>query len=240
LPLLLVRKANRSRQGWQLLLPLLGLYLVLAFVERELNGYLIFHYHQYICSVFADFFRFFALGLAILLAIGDRLKIPLRLLRFALLFMFLFLAGNVQIAVNAWPWLDSGKWSLIFGIMLVVFMIGNSIAKAALRRLVTPGKFLTFYTGLCAVIGVVPLLVLGAAEAVMNRSGQLQSTQEAFRIIVVLATAISVPYAVYSAFLMLACLNSVYRQRFEAVFGLKPLAQQADPAREPESSCPAR
>ena len=71
--LLLSRKANRLKAAWTLLIPLVALYLALAVAERLLNAYLIFHYHQYICSALADLLRYFALSLAILLAIADRL-----------------------------------------------------------------------------------------------------------------------------------------------------------------------
>ncbi len=87
--LLLLRKANRVKEAWALLVPLLVVYLVLAVAERQLNAYLIFHIHQYICSATADLLRYFALSLAILLAIADRLDIPWRPVRFVLVFLFL-------------------------------------------------------------------------------------------------------------------------------------------------------
>ena len=58
--LLLLRKANRVKEAWALLVPLAVLYLALGVVERPLNAYLVFHYHQYICSALADLLRYFA------------------------------------------------------------------------------------------------------------------------------------------------------------------------------------
>jgi hypothetical protein len=82
--LLSLRKANRVKEAWALLAPLAVLYLVLAVAERLLNAYLVFHYHQYICSALADLLRYFALSVAILLAIADRLDIPWRPVRFVM------------------------------------------------------------------------------------------------------------------------------------------------------------
>ena len=65
--LLLLRKANRVKEAWTLLVPLVALYLALATAERQLNAYLIFHLHQYICSGLADLLRYFALSVAIVL-----------------------------------------------------------------------------------------------------------------------------------------------------------------------------
>jgi len=225
--LLLLRKANRLKEAWALLVPLVVVFLVLAVVERQLNAYLVFHYHQYICSALADLLRCFALSLAILLAIADRLDIPWRLVRFVLVFLFLLLCADVQIASNEWPFLDSGRWAFIFALILLVFMIGHSLLHAVLRRWVKPARFRWWYGGFCLVFGLAPLLALGTVEACLSRSAQLQSTQEQFRIVVVLAGAITPPYLLLFAFILLALRSPLYRDRLARAFGVTSLAPEA-------------
>jgi hypothetical protein len=230
--LLLLRKANRIREAWLLLVPLVVVYLVLAVAERQLNAYLIFHLHQYICSALADLLRYFALSLAILLAIADRLDIPWRPARFMLVFLFLLLCADVQIATNAWAFLDAGKWAIIFALILILFMVGHSLLHAVLRRWVGPAWFRSWYGGFCLVFGLAPLLALGAMEAHLSRSVQLSSTQEQFRVAVVLTSAISLPYLLFFAFVLLALRSPLYRDRLACAFGVTTLAPE--PMVEPE------
>ncbi|MCX6928640.1 MAG: hypothetical protein NT154_36325, partial [Verrucomicrobia bacterium] len=202
--LLWLRKANRLKEAWTLLIPLVAIYLPLAVAERQLNAYMVFHYHQYICSALADLLRYFALSLDILLAIADRLDIPWRPLRFVLVFLFLLLCADVQVAINEWPFLEAARWAFFFAVILIIFMSGHSLFHAVLRRCVKPPRFQRWYAGFCLLFGLAPMLTLGVVEACLSRSMQLQSTQEQFRIVVVLTSAISLPYLVFSAFLLLA------------------------------------
>ena len=231
--LLVLRRANRRKEAWALLVPLVVLYLALAVAERQLNAYLIFHIHQYICSAAADLLRYFALSLAILLAIADRLDIPWRPVRFVLVFLLLLLCADVQIAMNAWPFLDAGIWVRIFAVILLLFVVGHSLLHAVLRRCSRPARFRWWYGGFCLVFGLAPLLTLGAVEAHLSRSAQLQSTQEQFRIVVVLASALSLPYFVLFAFIVLALRSPLYRERFAHAFGVSDLA--SEPVVEAES-----
>ena len=132
--------------------------------SEQLNAYLVYHYHQYICSALADLLRYFALSLAILLAIADCLDIPWRLLRFVLVSLFLLLCADVQVGTNEWPFLDAGKWAIIFAVILLLFMVGHSLVHAVLRRCFKPPRFRWWYPGFCLVFGLVPLLVLGVID----------------------------------------------------------------------------
>ena len=231
--LLLLRKANRLKEAWLLLVPLVVVYLVLAVAERQLNACLIFHIHQYICSALADLLRYFVLSLAILLAIADGLDIPWRPVRFVLVFLFLLMCADVQIVTSEWPFLDAGKWGVIFGVILLLFMVGHSLLHAVLRRWVKPARFRSWYGGFCLVFGLTPLLTLGAVEAHLSRSVQLSSAQEQFRLAVLLASAISPPYLLFLAFILLALRSTLYRDRFARAFGVTTLAPE--PIVEPES-----
>jgi hypothetical protein len=232
---LLLRKANRCKEAWALLAPLVLLYLALAVAERQLNAYLVFHYHQYICSTLAELLRYLALSLALLLAVADALSISWRPLRFILVFLFLLLSTNVQIATNEWPFLDGGRLAIIFAVLLGLFMVGHSLVKAVLRRCVTPARFGWWYGGFCLVFGLVPMLTLGAVEAHLSRSIQLQSTMEQFRVAVVLAGIISLPYLLLFPFIFLALRSPLYRDRFSRAFGVTSLVPPLKPVVEPES-----
>jgi hypothetical protein len=224
--LLMLRKANRVKKAWALLAPLVVLYLVLAVAERQLNAYLIFHIHQYICSATADLLCYFALSVAILLAIADRLDIPWRSVRFVLVLLFLLLCADVQIVMNAWPFGEAGVWAVIFGVILLLFLVGQSLFHAVLQRCFKPARFRWWYGGLCLVFGLAPMLALGVVEAYLSRSVQLQSTQEQFRVVAVLASALSLPYLVFFAFVVLAVGSAMYRDRLARAFGVTGLAAE--------------
>ena len=231
--LLLLRKANRLKAAWTLLIPLVVIYLALAIAERQLNACLVYHYHQYICSALADLLRYFALSLAILLAIADCFDIPWRLLRFMLVSLFLLLCADVQVGANAWPFLDAGKLAIIFTVILFLFMAGHSLVHAVLRRCFKPARFRWWYPGFCLVLGLVPLLVLGAIEFYPRRSAQLQSAMEQYRVAVVLTSAITLPYLVFSTFILLALRSPFYRDRFARAFGVTSLALESNVQAEP-------
>jgi hypothetical protein len=231
--LLILRKANRLKAAWTLLVPLIVIYLALAVAERQLNAYLVFHYHQYICSALADLLRYFALSLAILLAIADCLDIPWRLLRFVLVSFFLLLCADVQVGTNGWPFLDSGKLAIIFAVILFLFMVGHSLVHAVLRRCFKPARFRWWYPGFCLVFGLVPLLVLGVIEFYPRHSVQLQSAMELYRVAVVLTSAITLPYLVFYAFILLALRSPFYRDRFARAFGVTSLAPEPIVEAEP-------
>jgi hypothetical protein len=230
---LLLRKANRLKAAWTLLIPLVVIYLALAVAERQLNAYLVFNYHQYICSALADLLRYLALSLAILLAIADCLDILWRLLRFVLVFLFLLLCADVQVGTNEWPFLDAGKWAIIFAVILLLFMVGHSLVHAVLRRCFKPARFRWWYGGFCLVFGLVPLLVLGVIEFYPRHSVQLQSSMELYRVVVVLTSAITLPYLVLSAFILLALRSPFYRERFAQAFGVTSLAPESVVEPEP-------
>ncbi len=226
-----MRKANRLKAAWALLIPLVALYVALAVTERALNAYLVFHYHQYICSAIADLLRYLALSLAILLAIADRLDIPWRLLRFVLVLLFLLLCGDVQVTMNDWPFLQVGPWMAFFAVFLSLFLVGHSVVHAVFRRCFAPARFRWWYPGFCLVFGLVPLVVLGAIEFWPRHSPQLQSSLEQYRIAVVLTSAITLPYLVFYALLLLALRSPLYCDRFAKAFGVTSLA--AEPTVKP-------
>ncbi len=120
-------------------------------------------------SSMADLLRYFALSLAILLAVADKFVIPWRVLRWVLALLFLFLCGDMQIATNQWPFLEAGVWPILFAVFLLAFMLGHSVVHAILRRRFGSDRFSWWYPGFCLVFGLVPLLILGMMEAHLIR-----------------------------------------------------------------------
>ena len=108
-------------------------------------------------------------------------------------------------------------------VILLLFMLGYSLAHAVLRRAVKPGRFGWWYGGVCLALGLAPMLVLAAVEAHLSRSAQLQSTQEQFRVAVVFASSLALPYLAFFAFVVLALRNPLYRDRLTCAFGVSSL-----------------
>ena len=218
--LLLLRKANRTKPAWALPFALIALWLLLGLAERQLNVYMVFHYHQYLCTSFADLFRFFGFGIGVVLCISDRLVLPWRWLRFVIVLLLLALLGQVQISLNAWPLLHSAAWALIYSLMLLVFMLGHAVVTAVLKRWVRPERFRFVHAGFCLLVGVVPGLILVGVDWMLSSSVQLQSTTALLRVIDVLTSAITLPYFVFFCFVVLGGCSPLYAERLVSGFGL--------------------
>ena len=149
-------------------------------------------------------------------------------MRFVLVFLFLLLCGDVQVTMNEWPFLRRGPWATLFAVFLFLFMVGHSVVHAVFRRCFRPARFRWWYPGFCLVFGLVPLLVLGMIEFYPRHSSQLQSTLELYRVVGVLTSAITLPYLVFYAFILLALRSPLYRDRFARAFGVTSLVPGTD------------
>jgi hypothetical protein len=223
--LLLLRKGNRTRQAWLLFAPLFAVYLSAAVVERQLNAYLVFYVHQYLCSALCDVLCFFSVGIAIVLCLADDAwKASSRLLRFLAVLLSLCLIGGLQVAINAWPTINGapmlylGQSVAIYGIMAIIFMVGHRLLTAVLRRCVQGVRFWRWHAALCLALGVVPLLVLFAIDARMSAAIQLQSTRDTFRIVTLLASGFSLPWFAMFWFAVLGAGKPYWRRRLAPSF----------------------
>ena len=139
----------------------------------------------------------------------------------------------MQIATNEWPFLDVGKWAIIFAVILLLFMVGHSLVHAVLRRCFKPARFRWWYAGFCLVFGLVPLLVLGAIEVPPQPLGPIAEHAWSCTASRWCSTsAITLPYLVFFAFILLALRSPLYRDRFARAFGVTSLAPE--PIVEPE------
>ncbi len=90
---LLLRKPNRTRQAWTVLLPLAAIYAALGVVESRLTCRGLFYSTLHDCSMLFESLRTLAVALAVLLAIADRITVRNRALRLLLVFGILFTDG---------------------------------------------------------------------------------------------------------------------------------------------------
>lgn len=222
---LLLRKPNRNRQAWSIMLVLVAVSLFLHAAESYINAYIIFYLHRHICTVICESLQALAVAMAVLLAGSDLIALGNRLLRFVLVFLILFEAGAVAIFANASVVLSAGLWIAVFGFFLLVFLIGHAIFQTLLRRLVKRRR-LGWSVALSLLLGAGPVLAFAVVGSILNRSVQLQSTIEYFRLAVTLSQALLGPYFVFFWFLLLALLVPLYRERLARSFGY-PMEQPA-------------
>lgn len=221
---LLLRKPNRTRQAWSLVLALGAVSLFLHAAESYINTHVVFYLHRHICTMICESLQALAAALAVLLAGSDLIALRNRLLRFLLVFLILFETGAVAIFANASVVLSTAIWITVFGFFLFVFMTGHAILHALLRKLV--GRPLGWSAALSLLLGTGPILAFALAGAILNQSLHVQSTIEYFRLTVTLSEAILGPYFVFFWFLLLALLVPLYRERLARSFGYAARADQ--------------
>jgi hypothetical protein len=215
---LLLRKPNRTRQAWTLVLALGAISLILHAAESHINAHVIFYLHRHICTIICELLQSLAVAIAVLLAVSDRITLCNRPLRFLVVFLILFAAGAAAILPNASVVAGASVWVAVVGFVLFVFLIGHAILQALLRWLVSRRR-LAWSTGISLLLGASPILAFAVVGSFLNRSLQLQSTIESFRFAVTLSQAILGPYFVLFWFLLLGLLVPLHRQRLAQCFG---------------------
>ncbi|MBM4028420.1 MAG: hypothetical protein FJ280_23950 [Planctomycetes bacterium] len=215
---LLLRKPNRNRQAWSLLLALGVLSVLLHAAEGYINAHIVFYLHRHVCTIICELLQALAMALAVLLAMADLIALRNRLLRFLLVFLILFEAGAAALFPNAPVVLTPGMWIALFGFFLLVFLVGHAVLQTLLRRL-AGRRQLAWSAALSLLLGAGPLVAFAVLGAVLSRSLQLQSTMEYFRLAVTLSQALLGPYFVLFWFLLLALRVPLYRERLARCFG---------------------
>jgi hypothetical protein len=216
---LLLRRANRTTSAWAILVPIGMVYLVLHVVERALNSYFLFNDHQYLCSSFSELAKLFALAVGILLAVSDQLTMRNRFYRGLWVSFILMGVVGIGIGFEAWPFLSAVAWILLFGVVLLLFMVSHACLKALLSRLTGPARWDLWYAGSCGILGILPILIPGILEIRLDRIGQLQSSLEMFRFLITLGAAVSLPYSVLLGFVLWARFNPFCRDRLARSLG---------------------
>jgi hypothetical protein len=220
--LLLLRKSTRTRAAWAVLLPLAAVYLLLHVVEGTVNNLGTWNYTAYYCSLACEMLRSLALGLAVLLTLSDLIRVRRRFLRAVLVFSIVVFSGSIARVLNAPLFvvvqsqppraLDALTWSIEFGVLVLVFLLGLRFITGLLRRW-APEHMLTWYAGICLLLGMTSILVMGIAK-LLHDSATLLSTWKLTFFLGALPQPFLAPYLVFFWFTLLAVLSPFYRQRF--------------------------
>ena len=223
--LLLLRRANRSRAAWSVILPLLAVYALLHVVERTVNSHGIWNVTPFLCSLACEMLRSLALGLAFLLAVSDAILFRRRVLRALVKILIIIAAGSAAIALNAplsvsvrlqQSTMNAFLWTLVFGLMVLVFMIGLGVISALLRRLARR-QALKWCARVCFALGAASILILMGTRLLLG-STQLMSSRQSLFTAGALLEPFLAPYLVFFWFVLLALLSPFYRQRFTNCF----------------------
>jgi hypothetical protein len=220
--LLLLRKSNRTRRAWAILLPLLAIYGILGVMESTIKGHTLWYVSVHACSVACAILQSLALGLAFHLAVSDRIKIPYRFLRFLLTFAVIFAAGSAALLLNAPVALNTVVWVAALGVTVLVFLVGLAVVTSLLRRLVSRHQ-LAWHAGVCLVLGIGPILVFAGNEWLLHYfmpplNAQSLNAGEQLRIATILSQVLFTPYFMVFWFAVPALLSPFYRPRFASCF----------------------
>jgi hypothetical protein len=223
--LLLLRRANRTRAAWGVILPLVAVYIILHIVERTVNSHGTWNVTPYLCSLACEMLRSLALGLAFLLAVSDAIPFRRRVLRAPVRFLIVVLTGSATIALNAplfvamrlqQTTLNVFLWTMLFGVMVLAFMIGLSVISAVLRRR-TSGRGLQWCAPVCFALGAASILALVGIKLLIVGARLMSSQQSIFAVGALLEPFLA-PYLVFFWFALLALWSPFYRQRFADCF----------------------
>ena len=130
---LLLRKPNRNRQAWSVVLALGAVSVLLHLSEGYINTHITFYLHRQICTVVCESLQALAGALAVLLALSDLFLVRRRFLRFVLVYLILFEVGAAAIFANAPIALSTGAWIGAYGFFLLLFLIGHAVLCGFVR-----------------------------------------------------------------------------------------------------------
>jgi hypothetical protein len=233
---LLLRKPNWNRQAWAIVLALGAVFLILRTAQSYVNAHVLFYVERHICSILCEMLRSLAGAIAVLLAMSDLIVLRNRLFRFLLVFLILFAAGAGAIYVNQPIIANSAVWIAVFGVFLLLFLIGHAIFRTLLRvgsdtvrRFSSPRpharttNLLAWSAGISLLLGITPVIAFAIAGSILSRSVYLLSTLEVLRMVITLSHAVLGPYLVLFWFLLLALWVPLYRERLARAFGYTPV-----------------
>jgi hypothetical protein len=233
---LLLRKPNWNRQAWAIVLALGAVFLILRTAQSYVNAHVLFYVERHICSILCEMLRSLAGAIAVLLAMSDLIVLRNRLFRFLLVFLILFAAGAGAIYVNQPIIANSAVWITVFGVFLLLFLIGHAIFRTLLRvgsdtvrRFSSPRpharttNLLAWSAGISLLLGITPVIAFAIAGSILSRSVYLLSTLEVLRMVITLSHAVLGPYLVLFWFLLLALWVPLYRERLARAFGYTPV-----------------
>ncbi len=224
---LLFRKPNWNRQAWAIVPALGAIFLIFRAVESQVSVGIGYYWDRDADEILFEMLRWLAGALAVLFALADLIPFRNRLWRFLLVFLILFGAGAAALSINTPIVATSKVWIVVFGIFLLLFLLGHTILRALLAALTGPRQ-LTWAARVSLLLGAAPLLVCAAIGLILSRSNPYSGSALAaiFRV-VNLSQAILGPYFVLSWFLLLGLLVPLYCRRLAQCFGYSVGAWEA-------------
>lgn len=196
-----------------------GICVFLQAIEYGLSRFFIFHLHISFCSVMSEALQFLAVSWAILLCLSHWIRTRFAFSRFMLLLVTLVGLGCIAAWLNPWIFLPIPVYPLVYGVCACIFWTGHAVARYVIKKLISPKRYMRWYTAWCLFIGWVPILVLGTTQYILSRSIQLQSTMELFRMSIFFCSLLCIPYAICACFLLLAGNSTFWRERLDRCFG---------------------
>ena len=197
-----------------------GICVFVQAIEYGLSRFFLFHWHIIFCFVMSEALQFFALSWAILFCVSHWIRTRLACIRFILLLAILVGLGCIAALLNSWTFLPVIVYPLLYCVCVCIFWTGNAIVRYVIKKLISPGHYMLWYTAWCLFIGWVPILIIGTTQYVLSRSVQFQSTMELFRMSIFFCSLLCLPYAIYACFLLLAGGDTFWRGRLDRCFEL--------------------
>jgi hypothetical protein len=220
--LLLLRRNNRNRRAWAVLLSLLAVYGILHVVESRPDGPMTWYISIYVRSFVCDALRALALGVALLLAVSDRIRFRSSVLRRLLSILIVFVGGGAAVLLNAPLAVNNTIWVLAFALILFVAALGMSII-ARLLRWVLGRTDLRWHAAVYLVLGVGPILLVHGARLLIGTYPAMLSTLNQVLLASIVSQIVFAPYFVFFCFAVLALLSPFHRQRLAHCFAKEPI-----------------
>ncbi|MEN6576629.1 MAG: hypothetical protein ABFD90_09820 [Phycisphaerales bacterium] len=215
--LLLLRKVNRTRRAWVVLLPLFAIYGILHIAENMHSSFGVWYISIYFRSFLCDALRALGLAIALLAMVSDLVEARSRRFRLVFACVVVLLAGGAAIGVNAPAASSTEAWIVGFGAMTLLSAFGLGIIAILLRWL-TGRSDPRVLAGVCLVLGAGPVCILEGINLLcgsIRPSITMDITMVGGRIF---SQVVFAPYLIFFCFLLLAVLSPLYRRRLTGCF----------------------
>jgi hypothetical protein len=220
LGLLVLCPVNRTRHAWSLFFMTVGICVFVQAIEYGLSRFFLFHWHIIFCFVMSEALQFFAVSWAILFCVSYWIRTRFAFCRFMLVLLILVGLGCIAAWLGPWIFLPALLYPLVYSICVCIFWMSNAVVRYVIKKLISPGHYMLWYTAWCLFVGWVPILIIGTTQYVLSRSVQLQSTMELFRMSIFFCSLLCIPYAIFAFFLLLAGNSTFWRERLDRCFEL--------------------
>lgn len=217
--LMLLRRSNRTRQAWAVFLPLLAIYGILHIAENGPDGPMAWYVSMHIRAFVCEALRALALGIALLVAISDSIRMRSAFLRRLLVLVVVLSGGIAAILLNAPFATNSAIPVVAFAAIVLISAFGVVVISVLLRWLL--GRHdLRWHIGVYLMLGVGPfLLVRGVRLLLLYGPHSLLSTLQQITIASIVSQVLFAPYFVFFCFALLALLSPANRRRLANCLG---------------------